>query len=444
MILNLIPISLIGSGIYSTYLTFIKKNELDDKIKNCPIYSYPNELNKIPKTNSLHIIKISTNQIDSNYLIGEISLEKITPIIYYKKKLIKTDYFSNKYENVLVEKKLESRELIKKQILFPLIYNGLYLDRNLLLSNKIQILFDNTIVTKLKTNVNYKVLFDLYENDIKKNISTYYLDLIPNVKYNQFIELKKNYLDSNKDLYLIVNKNDNTNPNISEETNQLIDPDLIWVEPEYDSKHNVPVFLSENFEHNAKFVTVNSLDICHIGFVHTFGNKKKPNPLLNSKIIKLNDSSFHYKIIYDYLAGSNSIVNKIYSFDKIKVENEYVLPHTTVARVLFGNFTSTIVTTAQPISKFKTRLFVKAYRSYWFYNLENVPLFLLPFYKMINIIGDMITYKTMFTTLKQDKFIVDNIDKTDYEFMNGKFSIKYDMMSTHYKNNYRKYLTNNL
>jgi hypothetical protein len=213
MIFNLIPISLIGAGIYSTYLTFIKKNKLDDKIKNYPIYSYPNELNKIPVNIHLNTIKISKNQIDSTYLIGEISLEKITPILSYKKKQIKTDLFGNEYENIIAEERIVSRELIKKQILFPLIYNGLDLDKKLLLSNNIKILFDNTIVTKLKANENYKLLFDLYENDVKKNIPTYYLDLIPNIKSNQFIELKKNYIESNKDLYLIVNKY-NINPTL--------------------------------------------------------------------------------------------------------------------------------------------------------------------------------------------------------------------------------------
>jgi len=224
---------------------------------------------------------------------------------------------------------------------------------------------------------------------------------------------------------------------------EKIDPDLIWIEPEAYNKNNKPVYLSENFEHNAKFVTVNSLDICHIGFVHTFGNKKNPNPLLNSKIIRLNDSSQHYKISYDYLAGENSLVNKIYKFNKITVENEYVLPHTTVARVLFGNFTSTIITIAQPISKFKTRLFVKAYRSYWYYDLKSQPLFLQPFYHAINRFGDILTHNTMFTTLKQDKTIVDKIDKTNYKTMNGHFSLKYDMMSTQYKNNYKKHFDYN-
>jgi hypothetical protein len=148
----------------------------------------------------------------------------------------------------------------------------------------------------------------------------------------------------------------------------------------------------------------------------------------------------HYKIIYKYVAGENSLVNKIYHYDNIIVENEYVLPHTTVARVLFGNMSSTIITHALPISKFKTKLFVKAYRSYWNFNMyKNQNHIMYPIMHLINILGDKATYNTMYTTLKQDKAIVDNIDKSSYEAMHGKFSIYYDMFSNHYKNNYKKF-----
>ena len=246
--------------------------------------------------------------------------------------------------------------------------------------------------------------------------------------------------------FKVVEKNGivfmNTIP-ITLENFNIIDPKYIWIEPEANDPNQKAIFITERFEHYAKFITVNSLDICHIGFVHTFGNRQNPNPISNTHIQKCNDSSFHYKISYEYLAGNKSIVNKIYNFTNINVENEYTQPHTTVARVLFGNFTSTIITIAQPISKFKTRLFVKAYRNYWYFNtstnyLEKVHN------SLINNIGNLFTYYTMFETLKQDKKIVDNIDKTDYETMHGKFSIKYDMMSNHYKHNYKKYFESNI
>lgn len=260
----------------------------------------------------------------------------------------------------------------------------------------------------------------------------------------QYVESSIHNIDS----YKIVEKGDmvylNTIPIKNDEIRNSIDENLIFTEPEYFNKDQRVVFLTEDFEHYAKFVSVNSLDICHIGFVHTFGNRKSPNPLHNSKIIKMDDNNFHYKIIYEYIAGENSLVNKIYNFTNIVVENEYILPHTTVARVKFGNFTSTIITHALPISKFKTKLFVKAYRSYWSYDLNNEKNknILYPLYFLFNYFGDKVTKNTMYTTLKQDKSIVDNIDKANYESMHGKFSILYDMFSNHYKNNYKIYYEN--
>jgi phenylpropionate dioxygenase-like ring-hydroxylating dioxygenase large terminal subunit len=220
-----------------------------------------------------------------------------------------------------------------------------------------------------------------------------------------------------------------------------IDENAIFTEPEFSDPDQSVVYLQEDFEHYAKFVTVNSLDICHIGFVHSFGNSKSPNPLHNSKIERIHDVDHHYKITYDYLAGENSLVNKIFKYDSIKVENEYVLPHSTVARIKFGNWSSTIITHALPISKFKTRLFVKAYRSYWSYDLKNAKNqnILYPFMHFINKAGDAITKNSMVCTLKEDKSIIDLLDKSSYESMHGKFSIAYDAFSNHYKNYYKKF-----
>lgn len=262
---------------------------------------------------------------------------------------------------------------------------------------------------------------------------------------------KLHHMESNAhciDCFKVVEKGDfiymNTIPIKNEMMYSEIDESYIFVEPEYHDKNQRVVYLSEDFEHYAKFVSVNSLDICHIGFVHTFGNKNSPNPLKYSKIMKIEDVHHHYKIIYEYIAGSNSIVNKIYNFENIQVENEYILPHSTIARVKFGNWSSTIVTHALPISKFKTKLFVKAYRSYWCFNLNDIKNYniLFPFMHFINSYGDKITKNTMYNTLKEDKSIIDNIDKHSYESMHGKFSIVYDLLSNHYKLNYKKFYEN--
>jgi len=253
----------------------------------------------------------------------------------------------------------------------------------------------------------------------------------------------------NINVFKVVEKGEivylNTIP-LNEENKQFIDENLIFVEPEfYNSDHKV-ILLDKTFEQYAKLVTVNSLDICHIGFVHTFGNKQKPNPLNLVNISKLSDTHNHYHALYKYIAGKQSLVRSMYNYSEINVENEYILPHTTVARVLFGNFSSTIITHALPVSVkpglWKTKLFVKAYRNYMYYDLNKCNDLSYPFKYLINRLGDYITLDTMVSTLQQDKDIVDNIDKFDYESMHGKFSIYYDMLSDHYKQNYNSYYEN--
>ncbi len=285
-------------------------------------------------------------------------------------------------------------------------------------------------------------------NICKNTISCPYHGYIFDGNNGELVQIPKMpHVDShtqNIDFFKVVEKANivylNTIPLQNEEMKSLVDENSIFIEPEYFDKNQRCVFLSEDFEHYAKFVSVNSLDICHIGFVHTFGNRKNPNPLYNSKVEQMDDYDNHYKIIYEYMAGDKSLVNSIFKFNNITVENEYALPHTTVARVKFGNFSSTIVTYAQPISRFKTRLFVKAYRNYWSYDMrKSENQFLYPLLSLTNLFGDKLTYNTMFTTLKQDKSIVDFIDKTNYRDMHGRFSIIYDMFSNHYKSNYKKF-----
>jgi phenylpropionate dioxygenase-like ring-hydroxylating dioxygenase large terminal subunit len=228
----------------------------------------------------------------------------------------------------------------------------------------------------------------------------------------------------------------NTVP-LTENNTDLIDPTYIWIEPEAYNNTFKSVILNKKFLNYAKLVSINSLDICHISTVHTFGNKRSPNPLNDPLVEKINDNKYHFKIEYVYKTGPNSIVAKFFEMDEITVENEFVLPHTTVARVKFGKYTSTIVTTAQPISNFITILYVKAYRNYW-YSIPNLN----PLSYIENYIGNYITENTMEKTLNEDKLIIDNIDTYNYESMHGKFSIKYDRLSNLYKHYYKRFYEN--
>lgn len=196
-------------------------------------------------------------------------------------------------------------------------------------------------------------------------------------------------------------------------------PDTIWTEPEANDPSYKCVMLSKKFNQDARTVTENSLDILHISEVHGFGNKKRPLPL-SDKLEKISEG--HWKCSYQYEAGENSIPAKMFGIDTLIVENEYILPHTTVARVKFGAFTNTIITSALPISKTETKLFVKAYRNNWVFNIP-----------MLDMFFDRITRNMMDKTLMEDKGVVDMIYS---KFRDGNFITKYDELVRMYREDY--------
>jgi len=199
----------------------------------------------------------------------------------------------------------------------------------------------------------------------------------------------------------------------------------LWIEPEsYYSNHR-NVQLQRIFNADARTVTENSLDILHISEVHNFGNKKQPLPI-SETIEEIRPG--HRKITYEYTAGEDSIPRKIFGEKHLIVENEYILPHYTVARVKFGKFVNTIVTSALPIDKKKTKLFVKAYRDNWVFPFPPLDL---PF--------DLLTKKLMIKTLNEDKRVIDSIY---YDYRDGNFITKYDELTKLYREEYDIYVVN--
>ena len=191
-----------------------------------------------------------------------------------------------------------------------------------------------------------------------------------------------------------------------------------WIEPEHHDDSYCCVYLNKKFKMDARTVTENSLDILHISEVHSFGNKKRPLPY-DEKIEHIDDG--HYKIIYNYETGEDSIPKVLYNNNKLVIENEYILPHYTVARVIFGPFVNTIVTSALPIDNENTHLFVRAYR-----NNLNVPVF--------NAMFDMMTRYLMDKTLKEDKNVIESIYR---EYRDGNFITKYDELTRKYREDYQ-------
>ena len=196
-------------------------------------------------------------------------------------------------------------------------------------------------------------------------------------------------------------------------------PHTIWCEPETTDPTFKCVYMSKIFNQDARTVTENSLDILHISEVHSFGNKERPLPV-DDNMEQI--SNGHWRASYTYESGANSYASKLFGVKTLQVENEYILPHTTVARVVFGDFTNTIITSAQPISPTKTRLFVKAYRNNWVFN---IPL--------LDYIFDKFSSHMMEKTLLEDKSVIDTIYPTH---RNGNFITKYDELVKKYREDY--------
>lgn len=205
----------------------------------------------------------------------------------------------------------------------------------------------------------------------------------------------------------------------------------IFEEPESKDERYKAIFLNREFTAYSRIVTENSLDIMHIGFVHTFGNKKNPSPLNEVAPFEVGDFPFHYKTIYNYSSGENSMVKKVFKMDSLTIENEFILPHTTIARIIFGDYTNTVVTFSQPINTTHSNLFVKTYRNFW--NGYDLQLFS----DLVNNMGDYFTRNTMCNTIAQDKCVIESITR---EKMDGMFNMKYDKLQSLYTTLYKKFV----
>lgn len=206
----------------------------------------------------------------------------------------------------------------------------------------------------------------------------------------------------------------------------LPDQNTIWLEPEAGNDSFRSISLSKVFKMDARTVTENSLDILHISEVHSFGNKKRPLPL-SEKLEKVAEG--HHKYIYEYEAGEDSMAAKVFGKKKLIVENEYILPHYTVARVIFGDFINTVVTSALPINDQETRLFVKTYRNNWVFNI--------PF---VDDLFDEVTKKMMDKTLCEDKAVIEQIYS---KYRDGNYITKYDDLTQLYREDYHNLVNRN-
>ena len=160
---------------------------------------------------------------------------------------------------------------------------------------------------------------------------------------------------------------------------------------------------------NHQVLTENVLDMLHISYVHSFGNRAEPFPF-DIQHSRINETSG--KTTFMYHSGSTSISKRIAQKDIIIVENEYHLPSTTVTRVRAGDLIKTIVTQTIPYHAKKTGFFYKIYFN--FYN-ENL---------LSRFITTQILRYSMDKTLAEDMSILRRV--YDPSLRNIHFITKYD------------------
>jgi hypothetical protein len=115
------------------------------------------------------------------------------------------------------------------------------------------------------------------------------------------------------------------------------------------------------------------------------------------------------------------MVSKVFNVKRIDIDNEFALPHTSVARIKFGdNYINTVVTAACPVNERETKLFVKTYRNFL------TSSFLNDWFRQL-----------MKDTLNQDKAVIESIKN---ENMEGRFNMKFDKLQNTYRTFYKQFV----
>ena len=177
-----------------------------------------------------------------------------------------------------------------------------------------------------------------------------------------------------------------------------------------DPTHFSKTFDSIDVECLPYILTEKSLDRKQLGFVKPPITEEPPREI----------NSFHYRSSYVYESVANSLFQKVFRRPYLIVETEFCLPHTTLMRVIYGKYISTIVMSALPMRRTYTRLFVKIYRNFW-----------------RNALGDWITWIILRNILIEDRRIAEGIAVVSRE------TVSVDPLQTLYYMMYMKYVNAN-
>lgn len=175
-----------------------------------------------------------------------------------------------------------------------------------------------------------------------------------------------------------------------------------------------------------RVVTENVLDMLHISYVHTFGNINQPLPF---NIQYHQTSEISGRTTFEYRPFNYTISMVMGNDTKVVVENEYILPTTTITRVISGDIIKTVLTRSTPISKNKTLFFYTVYRNFWFCRWKGMEWVNMFFDAFMNIMMDM--------TISEDIAILKNVNP---KFRVGSIVTKYDVTIQQYRQSLKRAL----
>lgn len=183
---------------------------------------------------------------------------------------------------------------------------------------------------------------------------------------------------------------------------------------------------------NHMTVIENLLDNLHISFVHSFGSRMSlPSKIQFSKIDETHGkTTFEYKpnvhsISHMFTSSSQHVLNETKT--NVIVENEYILPTSTVTRVFFGKHNvKTVFTRCCPISETECRLHWRLYRNYWVGN------------DVLDVIGDSVMKILMEQTLDEDVRILRHVNDAHRV---GELTTKYDRTILEFRESMSSYIS---
>jgi len=171
-------------------------------------------------------------------------------------------------------------------------------------------------------------------------------------------------------------------------------------------------------------INENLLDMLHISYVHSFGNRLAPFPI-EVMYESLGPTSGRSSFLY--APPVNTISQRVGGESIVHVENEFYLPSTTITRVVAKNVTKTVWTSSVPLQGKRSRLFWRVYRNFW----------MDPFLPWFSKIGDFLIRKLMELTLREDQDILSHVME---ERRLGPLKTKYDITILKYRHAKARFL----